>query len=145
MSERHARLESIIHRGAQSVINDGFSDPRLDDAIITITNVSIDRDNTTAVVRVSIMPEKRERRALQGLKSAARHIRRRTADRVNVHRMPNFLFSIDKAAKRQAGVLEALARVREEQQPAAVPDHAKATEHAPQHAHPEDQDQENSK
>jgi len=136
--ERRARVESIIHRGAQSVINEGFSDPRLEDAMITITSVKVDRDQTTAVIRVSVMPENREKRAIAGLKSATRHIRRRTADRVNLHRMPNFQFAIDKAAKRQAGVLEALARARGESEhtnPANVTEH----NDAPMITHPESQ------
>jgi ribosome-binding factor A len=114
MSERHGRTESIIHRGAQSVISEGFSDPRLEGSMITITQVSVDRDATTAMIRVSVMPREHEKRVIAGLASAAKHIRRRTADRVNVHRMPHFRFAIDKGAKRQADVLEALARARAE-------------------------------
>ena len=136
--ERRARVESIIHRGAQSVINEGFSDPRLEEAMITITGVKVDRDQTTAVIRVSVMPENREKRAIAGLKSAARHIRRRTADRVNLHRMPNFQFAVDKAAKRQAGVLEALAKARTEHDDKGTRD-ATEPDGAPMITHPESQ------
>lgn len=134
MSERHKRLESIIHRGAQSVINDGFADPRLEDVMITITAVSIDNDSTTAVLRVSVLPQERERRVIAGLTSAAKHIRRRTADRVNVHRMPAFMFSIDKGAKRQAAVLEALAKVRQENEASTDPQPQHTDEPTPETA-----------
>ena len=113
MSLRQDRLSSVILRGVQSVISEGFNDPRLDGCLITVTQVKLDRDVTTAVLRVSVMPEKAERRALTGLQAAARHIRRQTADRVSVHRMPRFEFRIDRSAKRQLGVLEALAHARE--------------------------------
>ena len=114
MNQRLARLESVIHRGVQSVISEGFADPRLESCILTVASVSVDRDLTTAVIGVSVLPEKAERRAIAGLKAASRHIRRETAERVNVHRMPNFLFKIDVAAKRQRGVLDALAKARAE-------------------------------
>lgn len=118
MNVRHKRLESVIHRGVQSVVNEGFNDPRLDDCILTVTSVKIDNDVTTAVIGVSVLPERAERRAIAALKSAARHVRRETADRVNVHRMPAFHFKIDAAAKRQRDVLEALAKARAETEPA---------------------------
>ncbi len=114
MSVRHERLESVIHRGVQSVISEGFADPRLEECILTVLKVSVDRDLTTAVIGVSVLPEKAERRAIAGLNAAARHIRRETADRVNVHRMPQFRFKVDVSAKRQRGVLEALAKARAE-------------------------------
>jgi ribosome-binding factor A len=114
MSVRHDRLSSVILRGAQSVVSEGFNDPRLDECLITVTGVKLDRDLTTAVLRVSVLPEKAERRALAGLQAASRHIRRQTADRVSVHRMPKFEFRLDRSAKRQMGVLDALARARAE-------------------------------
>ncbi len=114
MSERTDRVSSVLRRGTQSVISEGFADPRLENCMITVTSVGLDRDLTTATINVSVLPDTAERRALAGLRSAAKHIRRRVAERVNVHRMPRFEFRIDTAAKRQASVLDALAKARSE-------------------------------
>lgn len=129
MNTRIERIESVIHRGAQSVITEGFNDPRLDDCIITVVSVKADRDLTNATVHVSVMPEKAERRVIAGLSAAARHIRRETAERVNVHRMPAFRFKIDASAKRQRGVLDALAQARAEFDDRSAAAAADATRH----------------
>ena len=114
MSRRADQMSSVIHRAAQSVLSTGFNDPRLDGLMLTITSVKVTSDLRTAVLGVSVMPATKERRAIAGLKSASKHVRRQVGDLVSVHQLPEFIFKIDKAAKRQADVLEALARVRAE-------------------------------
>lgn len=114
MNRRAEQMSSVIHRASQSVLNAGFGDPRLDGLMLTITSVKVTSDLRTAVINVSVMPAEKERRALAGLKAAAKHIRRQVGDLVSVHQLPEFLFKVDKAAKRQAEVLDALAKVRAE-------------------------------
>jgi ribosome-binding factor A len=122
MNRRAEQMSSVIHRAAQSVLNAGFGDPRLDGLMLTITSVKVTSDLRTAVINVSVMPQDKERRALAGLKAASKHVRRQVGDLVSVHQLPEFIFKIDKAAKRQAEVLDALAKVRaEEEQRAGVP------------------------
>jgi len=112
-SRKSGQLSSIIHRAVQQVLSGGLSDPRLD-AMITITDVRVGPDLRQATVRVSIMPAERESRAMHGLRDAARHIRREAAELVDLHRMPELVFKIDRSIKKHAAVLDALARVREE-------------------------------
>lgn len=114
MNRRAEQMSSVIRRAAQSVLNAGFGDPRLDGLMLTITEVKVTGDLRTAVLNVSVLPADKERRAIAGLKAATRHIRRQVGDLVSVHQLPEFIFKLDKAAKRQAVVLEALAKVREE-------------------------------
>lgn len=114
MSRRAEQMSSVIHRACQSVLNAGFGDPRLDGLMLTITSVKVTADLRTAVISVSVLPAEKERRALAGLKAAAKHVRRQVGELVSVHQLPEFVFKVDKAAKRQAEVLEALARVRAE-------------------------------
>jgi ribosome-binding factor A len=109
-------MSSVIHRATQSVMNAGFGDPRLDGLMLTITSVKVTADLRTAVINVSVLPQNKERRAIAGLKAAAKHVRRQVGDLVSVHQLPEFIFKIDKAAKRQAEVLEALAKVRAEEE-----------------------------
>ncbi len=113
MSRRGQQLGSVLHRATQSVINAGLSDPRLD-AMITVTKVRVTDDKRTAVIHVSVVPEKRQHLALRGLADAARHVRRRVAELVSIHRMPEFVFKLDTSLKKQAAVLDALAQVEAE-------------------------------
>jgi len=123
-------MSSVIHRAAQSVLNAGFGDPRLDGLMLTITSVKVTADLRTAVLNVSVLPQDKERRALAGLKAASKHVRRQVGDLVSVHQLPEFIFKIDKAAKRQAEVLDALSRVRaeEEQRAAKLGEDAESAE-----------------
>ena len=130
MSRRADQMSSVIHRAAQSVLNAGFGDPRLDGLMLTITSVKVTADLRTAVLNVSVLPQDKERRALAGLKAASKHVRRQVGDLVSVHQLPEFIFKIDKAAKRQAEVLDALSRVRaeEEQRDAKLGEDAESAE-----------------
>ena len=137
MNRRAEQMSSVIHRACQSVLNSGFGDPRLDGLMLTITSVKVTSDLRTAVINVSVMPAEKERRAIAGLKAAAKHIRRQVGDLVSVHQLPEFVFKVDKAAKRQAEVLDALARVRAETETVDAADegpseHAGNTEPAPE-------------
>lgn len=120
-SHRGEQLGSVIHRAVQSVISGGLSDPRLE-SLITVTAVKVTDDRRTAVVSVSVLPEKHESRAIHGLRDAARHIRREAADIVEIHRMPELVFKLDRTAKKQAELLDAMARVRAEREPDADAD-----------------------
>lgn len=111
---RNQRLTTVIHRAVQGVIAKGLADPRLSECMVTITSVKLSQDQRSAVLGVSITPEKRERLALAALESAARHIRRKAADLVSIYKMPELSFQLDRQFKRQADVLSALNLVREE-------------------------------
>lgn len=136
MNRRAEQMSSVIHRAAQSVLNEGFGDPRLDGVMLTISSVKVTTDLHTAVLNVSVLPANRERRAMAGLKAAARHIRRQVGELVSVHQLPEFIFKVDKASKRQAVVFEALAKVREEQEQRQQP-----TSESPDTTQPSDQDE----
>lgn len=114
MTRRQEQLASVIHRAAQSIIAQGFGDPRLEGSLITITQVKVTDDMRTAVLSVSIMPTEREARAMAGLKAAAKHIRHRASDLIELQHMPDLVFKSDRAAHRQAEVLSALDVVRRE-------------------------------
>lgn len=114
MSKRTEQMSEVLRRAVQSVINEGFGDPRLQECVVTVSRVTVDAALKEAIVYVGVLPEERESRAIHGLQSAARHIRRKAGEKVSVKRMPDVAFRIDTRAKRQAGVLAALALVREE-------------------------------
>ena len=112
---RGEQLGSVIHRAVQAVISGGLSDPRLD-ALITVIDVKVTEDRRTAVIGVSVMPEKHESRVIHGLRDAAKHIRRQAGELIEVHKLPELVFKLDRSSKRQAELLDAMARVRAERE-----------------------------
>lgn len=114
MSRHTDQLGSVLHRAVQSVLNEGLADPRLDGTMLTVTQVKVTDDGRTAVASVSVMPEKKQKLAWYALRDASRHIRRKAADIVSVHRMPELIFKLDTSLKKQAAVLEAINRAKEE-------------------------------
>lgn len=118
MSRRAEQIGSTLHRAVQGVLGEGLSDPRLDGTLVTVTSVRLDDDMSEAVVTVSVLPEPRQDLALHALKDAGSHIRRKAGDRMDLKRMPRIVFKLDRALKKQAEVLGALARLRAEAPPA---------------------------
>lgn len=131
MSLRAQQAASVLHRAVQSVLVEGLNDPRLD-AMITVTDVRVTDDMRTAIVKVSITPERKENLAMHGLKAAARHIRRKVADLVSIHHPPELVFKLDRGAKNEAAVLDALAKVRAEGRDVAPESQSSPTESGPE-------------
>jgi len=121
MSRRAEQASSVLQRAVQSVLVEGLADPRLD-VMITVTSVRVTGDMRTAVVHVSVLPEKGEKLAMYGLADAARHIRRRVGELVALHNPPELVFKLDRSAKRERAVLEALSQVKAEREPAQTTD-----------------------
>lgn len=96
------------------VFERGLSDPRLSGTMVTVTGVNLSQDLANATITVSVLPAKKESAAIHAIQAASAHIRREAGDRVSLSRMPQLAFRLDHALKNQAGVLEALAKVREE-------------------------------
>ncbi len=97
----------------RDVLARGLQDPRIA-GLVTVVGVTVSDDLAEAVVRVSVLPESRETLTLHGLQAAAAHVRREVGDRVRLRRVPRLTFRLDRASKKEAEVLRALARVREE-------------------------------
>ncbi len=121
MSRRAEQASSVLQRAVQSVLVEGLADPRLD-VMITVTSVRVTGDMRTAVVHVSVLPEKGEKLAMHGLGDAARHIRRRVGELVALHNPPELVFKLDRSAKRERAVLEALSHVKAERETGDSPE-----------------------
>ncbi|MEO1009368.1 MAG: 30S ribosome-binding factor RbfA [Planctomycetota bacterium] len=116
MSAKRERLVSSIERGIQQVLARGLQDPRIR-GLITITRVEITPDGKFADVGISVLPEEHQELTLHGLRSARRHVRREVGELIRTRAMPELRFRLDTSLKKQAEVLDALAQVREEDDP----------------------------
>lgn len=115
MSRRTERIASTMQRQLQALIAKGLQDPRIK-GMITITSVSVTEDLDTAVAKVSIYPAERQSATFHGLRAAEGYLRRELGKTVALKKLPQLRFEIDESIKREAGVLAALDRVREERE-----------------------------
>jgi ribosome-binding factor A len=115
VSHRLEQVGSTLHRAIQDVLARGLSDPRIG-GMITVTGVDVSADMKTATVRVSVLPEKRQALTMHGLRDAAAHVRHKVGDLVAMREVPQLWFKLDTSLKRQAEVLDAIAKVAAERE-----------------------------
>lgn len=113
MSRRTEQLASTIQFQLQMLLARGLSDPRVK-GLITITEVRVTEDLTTAFVSVSVLPAEQQTLTMHGLRAAAAFLRRELGDKIAIRKLPTLSFQFDESIKREAEVLAALARVRAE-------------------------------
>ena len=113
MSVRMQRISAELGRAVQEVITKGLSDPRVR-GLITVVGVTVSDDLRQATIRVSVYPAEHEELTLHGLSAASRFIRREAGELMAMARLPELRFKIDQSLKRQAGVLDALAKANAE-------------------------------
>lgn len=109
---RTDRVNSQLQKAVQQVITRGLQDPRAR-GLITVTHVETSKDLRDATIRVSVLPHDHEDLTLHALKDASKHIRREAAELMAMHRLPAFHFKLDSSLRKQAEVIEALARERD--------------------------------
>jgi ribosome-binding factor A len=85
MSHRPKQLGSVLQRAIQSIIERGFSDPRIQ-GVITVTRVKVSPDLKDAIIYVTVIPADDESLTLHGLRSAGAYIRRQAGELVAIHR-----------------------------------------------------------
>jgi ribosome-binding factor A len=113
MSTKQDQLSSAIDRALREVFSRGFNDPRIS-GLLTITGVKVTQDGRECFVDVSVLPAEKGNLSLHGLNAASPHIRREVGERVRVRTMPSLIFRLDETLKKQAKILAALDKVRQE-------------------------------
>lgn len=125
MSKRLQQIQSTLLRALQEEIARGLHDPRAS-GLITVTAVDVSPDLKNATVLVSVLPDSKQDLTLHALRAAARHLRRKIGERVAMHEVPELTFRADESIKKQAEILTAFAKIRQERDasPAADGDRA---------------------
>lgn len=114
MSRRSQQVSSTIRNAVQDVISRGLHDPRIQ-GLITVTEVKVTEDLKTAIVQISVLPKDQQDLTLHGLRAAAAHIRHQIGDLIELKRTPALDIRLDVGLQKEAAVLEALAKVRDEE------------------------------
>lgn len=111
---RPQRLGEQLREEISGLVVRGLKDPRI--GFATITGVRVTSDLRQAWVYVSVLGSaEAQQRTLEGFRAAKSFIRRELAHRLNIRRIPDLAFELDRSAE-QAERIEELLR---QSQPAA--------------------------
>ena len=115
MSEhrRSDRVAEAIRAEVATFLAEGAKDPRII-GLVTVTGAEITRDLRRAVIFVSILGTDAERSAtLDGLDSAAAHLRGHLARALQLRVAPEIQFKLDQSIQRAARIDALLNQVRD--------------------------------
>jgi ribosome-binding factor A len=115
MAADHRRSERVaegIREEVATFLAEDVKDPRVV-GLVTVTGVDVTRDLRHAKVFVSIMGSDEERQAtLEGLESAAAHLRSRIGRALRLRVAPEITFKYDDSVARAARIEALLAELR---------------------------------
>jgi ribosome-binding factor A len=83
-------------------------DPRVQNAMISITRVETTGDLRYAKVYVSVLEKSREKEVIKGLKSAGGYLRRQIGANMGLRYTPELVFEADDSIEHGAHILEVL-------------------------------------
>lgn len=106
-SIRPDRIGSLLGRIIQERLVRGFADPRIR-GMISITGVDVAPDLRSAIVRVSVLPDRYGARTLSGLRSVSGMLRKTIRDETSLRRVPDLEFRLDDSLKRAAELDDAI-------------------------------------
>ena len=121
MKIRPERVATLMRREVADILRNKLRDPRLSEWV-SVTDVEVTADLSSAKIFVSILPEGEEReKALRALSGAAAFVRRELAPRLGLREVPDIRFKLDSSIERGARVDELLKRL-ERGEPLGVDD-----------------------
>lgn len=107
---RKERLDELLRRELTTIISYEMEDPRLEN--ITVTDVDVASDLQMVRVYIGLLDgSQSEREVLEGLEHARGHIRTQISGRVQLRRLPDLVFRIDRSlgqAQRVDAILDRL-------------------------------------
>ena len=121
MTRRTDRVDSLVRQTLGQLLLTKLSDPRIDPARTTITNVAVTEDLASAKVYVSVIGSAADqRKALAALKHAAGHLQELMMREVSLRQTPVLNFVLDTDFKRALETMEiidqAMAEIRSREQ-----------------------------
>jgi len=117
---RQQRISDLLHQELSLLIGAELSDPRLEDAMVTVTRVVVSPDLRNA--RVSIehaLPRESSRQVLAALQHAEGFLRRAIAENLNLRVAPELSFHVDETERRARRIDELLDSLAAQGQTAA--------------------------
>ncbi len=110
MSRRTSRVSELLREEISDLVQRDLKDPRLEGALLSITEVEVSGDLRVAAVFVSHLGTAEERDdALAGLQSAAAYLERELRRRLRMRRTPSLRFQFDPSIERGARLASTIA------------------------------------
>lgn len=104
VNRRPDRVAEAIRAETASFLASGVKDPRVI-GLVTVTGVDVARDLRSAQIFVSVLGTESERAAtMEGLASAAGHLRSRLGKALRLRSAPEVLFRLDESIARAARI-----------------------------------------
>jgi ribosome-binding factor A len=114
VNRRPDRVAEAIRAEAATFLTSGIKDPRVI-GLVTVTGVDVARDLRSARIFVSILGSESERAAtMEGLESAAGHLRARLGRSLHLRSAPEITFRLDETIARAARIHAALEQAQRE-------------------------------
>ena len=108
-SRRVERVASLIRREISELLIAGIRDERVQQGMVTITEVALSGDLQHCKIFVSIYAENiAKEQVLEGLNSANRFLRGELARRLQMRRAPEVAFFLDRSLEKGSSILNLL-------------------------------------
>ena len=115
MKVRPNRIGEEIKKELVLLIRNGIKDPRVD-SLISITDVEVTRDLSSATVYICRYGSETERNvALEGMKAAAGFMRSELSKRLKLRTVPELIFKLDDSLQYGAKIETILQQIHREQ------------------------------
>lgn len=110
-SNRIGRINDEIRRELSELLR-SVKDPRVREAMLTITHVDTTTDLRYARVYITALDRTGDKGLMQGLKSASGFLRRELGHRMNLRYTPELQFIADDSIEHGAHILDVLSHVK---------------------------------
>jgi len=110
-SNRIGRINAEIQQELSALLRT-VKDPRVRDAMLTITHVDTTNDLRYSRIYISALDRTDEKDLMRGLKSAAGYLRRELGSRLGLRYTPELQFMADDSIAHGAHILEMLSNVK---------------------------------
>lgn len=107
---RRNRINDSVKEEMAVILRD-IKDPRVSDAMITVTNAEVTADMKYAKIFYSVFGEYDSKEVKNGLKSAAGYVRRRLAESLNLRITPEVSFYEDEGVRHGAEIAAILKEI----------------------------------
>lgn len=100
-THRQQRIAELLKEELGLLISSELDDPRLEDAMLTVTRVTVSQDLRNARVYVEhVLPRESSPQVLQALSHAEGFLRQAVLQNLNLRFAPQFTFQIDETGER---------------------------------------------
>jgi ribosome-binding factor A len=115
-SRRQERIAEVLTEELGLLISSELTDPRLEDAMVTVTAVQVSPDLGNARVYIAhALPPSETRNVLSALQHSSTFLRRALIENVHLRVVPELHFTVDETEKRAQRIDEILDRIAAEE------------------------------